>query len=186
VRARRGFELRKSTAGRRPFNCDLLVQSFQRHHGFTIKKWLASPDKPKSRIRFPFHRRLASALPEADAEQQFEARLEGELLCLSRTPFLAAARALLKKGHPPATEIAMIHAGSDVVALRARLGDAARLTVREDQKGARFATYRPPGAGASASTGFGGLRAIDQPRKANARPGPHPGTIARKTVRRAA
>jgi hypothetical protein len=123
---------------------------------------------------------------KADAEQQFEARLEGELLCLSRTPFLAAARALLEKGHAPETEIAMIHAGSDVVALRARLGDAARLTVREDQKGARFAAYRPPGAGASASKGFGGLRATHQPPKAKARPSPHPRTVARKMIRRAA
>jgi hypothetical protein len=95
---------------------------------------------------------------KADAEQQYEARLDGELLCLSRTPFLAAARALLEKGHAPETEIAMTHAGSDVVTLRARLGDAARLTVRED-KAARFARYRPPGAGASARTGFGAVRA---------------------------
>ena len=56
-----------------------------------------------------------------DAEQQYEARLDGELLCLSRTPFLAAARALLEAGHAPETEIAMTHAGSDLVALRARL-----------------------------------------------------------------
>ena len=118
-----------------------------------------------------------------DAEQQYEARLDGELLCLSRTPFLAAARALLEAGHAPETEIAMTHAGSDVVALRARLGDAAHLTVREDQKGARFVTYSPPGAGASASTGFGRLRAANQPPKANARPRPYPGTVA---VRRAA
>jgi hypothetical protein len=121
-----------------------------------------------------------------DAEQQYEARLDGELLCLSRTPFLAAARALLDAGHAPETEIAMTHAGSDVVALRARLGDAARLTVREDQKAARFAAYRPPGAGASASTGFGAVRATTQPSRANARPSPHPGTVARTTVRRAA
>ena len=78
----------------------------------------------------------------------------------------------------------MLHAGSDVVALRARLGDAARLTVREDQKGARFVTYRAPGAGASARTGFGGDRATHQPPKANARPSPHPGTV--ETIRRAA
>jgi hypothetical protein len=123
---------------------------------------------------------------KADAEQQYEARLEGELLCLSRTPFLAAARALLEKGHAPQTEIAMLHAGSDVVALRARLGDAARLTVREDEKGARLAAYRPPGAGASARTGFSGLGATNQPPKANACLSPHPGTVARKTVRSAA
>jgi hypothetical protein len=80
----------------------------------------------------------------------------------------------------------MTHAGSDVVALRASLGAAARFTVREDQKGARFVTYRPPGAGASASTGFAGDRATNQPPRANARPSPRPGTIARKMIRRAA
>ena len=113
-------------------------------------------------------------------------RAECAPLCLSRAPFLAAARALLEKGHAPETEIAMTHAGSDLVALRARLGDAARLTVREDQKGARFAAYRPPGAGASARTGFAGPRASTQRPKANARPSPHPGIVARKTIRRAA
>jgi hypothetical protein len=49
-----------------------------------------------------------------DAERQYEARLDGALICLSRTPFLAAARALLEAGHAPETEIAMMHAGSDV------------------------------------------------------------------------
>jgi hypothetical protein len=81
----------------------------------------------------------------------------------------------------------MTHAGSDVVALRARVGDAARLTVREDRKGARFAGYRPPGAGASTSTSFGGHQATNnQPPRAKGRPSPHPGTVARKMIRRAA
>jgi hypothetical protein len=80
----------------------------------------------------------------------------------------------------------MTHAGSDVVALRATLGAAARLTVREDQKAVRFAAYRPPGAGASASTRFAGHRATTQLLKATARRSPRPGTEARKKIRRAA
>ena len=33
-------------------------------NGFTIRRWLASPASPKSRMRSALHRRLASALPE--------------------------------------------------------------------------------------------------------------------------
>ena len=82
-----------------------------------------------------------------DAEQQYEARLDGELLCLSRTSPLAPC-----------------------------LRKATR----------RFAAYRPPGAGASASMGFMASGLPNQPCKANARPSPHPGTVARTTGRRAA
>src|SRR5215204_7395267 len=59
-----------------------------------------------------------------DAEQQYEARLDGELLCLSRTSPLAPC-----------------------------LRKATR----------RFAAYRPPGAGASASTGFMASGLSNQP-----------------------
>ena len=41
---------------------------------------------------------------------RYEALLNGRLLTISRTPFLSAARRLLKEGMPPATPIAMRHA----------------------------------------------------------------------------
>ncbi len=62
---------------------------------------------------------------------QFEARLGagGRLLVASSTtPFLDAARALLKLGYAPDTILTMRHDGSTTEALRAPIGKAARLT----------------------------------------------------------
>jgi hypothetical protein len=59
----------------------------------------------------------------------FQARLEGtdELLVgSSRQPFVDSARVLIEKGHDPAGILEMRHAGSDIVALRAPLGKAAK------------------------------------------------------------
>ena len=74
----------------------------------------------------------------------FKAYLGSRVLCVSRTPFLSAARVLRKEGVPPDTVITMRHAGSPVVSLRSTVGHAAKLTVREDHRGARFVPYRPP------------------------------------------
>ena len=62
---------------------------------------------------------------------QFEARLGagGRLLVASSTtPFMDAARALLKLGYAPDTILTMRHDGSTTEALRAPIGKAARLT----------------------------------------------------------
>jgi hypothetical protein len=61
----------------------------------------------------------------------FEARLADRVLCVSRRPLLDAARILLAEGCDPAVTIVMRHAGSEVYALSARLGAAAKLTVDE-------------------------------------------------------
>ena len=50
----------------------------------------------------------------------------------SRTPFFAAARALLAAGVDPATTLAMRHHGSTTVAMRSTVGEAAKWTVREE------------------------------------------------------
>lgn len=79
--------------------------------------------------------------------QRYEARLDGEVVTTSRTPFLSAARVLLERGHSSDTILMMSHAGSDTVALRATLGAAAKLTVIESETvGPRFGRYRPPPA----------------------------------------
>ena len=88
---------------------------------------------------------IVSPLPTSPSGQHYEARLDGMVVCRSRTPFLSAARALLEAGHAPGTILTMRHEGSDTVSLRATLGAAAKLTVVENSReGPRFACYRPP------------------------------------------
>jgi hypothetical protein len=73
----------------------------------------------------------------------FDCWLEGgPFLCISRQPFLQAARVLKAMGHHPDTTLVMRHAGSDVMALRGRLGIAAGLTV-DEYNGTRFAPWKP-------------------------------------------
>lgn len=79
--------------------------------------------------------------------QLYEARLGGDILTTSRTPFLSSARTLLERGHAPDTVLTMSHAGEEIIALRANIGTAAPLTVTEnDTAGPRFARYRNPSA----------------------------------------
>jgi hypothetical protein len=79
--------------------------------------------------------------------QLYQAQLDGEALCVSRTPFLSAARILLERGHSSGTILTMSHAGADTVSLRSTLGTAAKLTVIENETaGPRFGRYRPPPA----------------------------------------
>jgi hypothetical protein len=73
----------------------------------------------------------------------FDCHIEGgAFLCTSRQPFLEAARALIAMGSHPDVVLVMRHAGSRVVALRATLGVAARLTV-DEHNGTRFARWKP-------------------------------------------
>jgi hypothetical protein len=79
--------------------------------------------------------------------QRYEAHCGGELLSTSRTPFFAAARALLERGHSPDDAITMRHEGQQVIALRATPGTAAGLTVIENATaGPRLGRYRAPPA----------------------------------------
>ena len=66
----------------------------------------------------------------------FEARLAGAVLCVSETPLLDGARALLARGiAQPDDTIVMRHAGSHVDALRARVGVAAGLAIEDRPSG---------------------------------------------------
>jgi hypothetical protein len=79
-----------------------------------------------------------------DRHGRFAARLDGRVLVnSSRTPFLDAARRLIAEGADPSGIIIMRHRGSDVDALRARLGVAAGLTVEErDSRTPRFVRWK--------------------------------------------
>jgi len=92
------------------------------------------------------HRQQVVVVAPVDRCDRFSAHLEdGRLLVkTSRQPFLDAARVLLAEGADPHTTILMRHRGSDVNALRAQLGVAAGLTVREeDGRPPRFARWKP-------------------------------------------
>lgn len=83
----------------------------------------------------------------ADRHGAFHARLNGRLLCTSRTPFLTASRVLVKEGVDPDTTLAMRHVGCRLVTLTVRLGDAAKLMVREQDRPPQFAPYQSFDAG---------------------------------------
>src|SRR5262249_44705977 len=74
-----------------------------------------------------------------------DATVNGELLVRSsRTPFTATARVLLDRGIDSNSWLIMRHRGSEVDALRGKVGVAARLTVKEPDRGrAHFARYVP-------------------------------------------
>ena len=93
------------------------------------------------------HAVLITAVPLGDGK--FEARCDGQLLVAStRQPLLDGARALLAAGHHPDTVVVMRHAGSEVDALTARIGTAARFYVEEGAHGPTLRSVRqgPPGA----------------------------------------
>jgi hypothetical protein len=76
---------------------------------------------------------------------RYEARLEGDerVLCVSRQPFVDAARVLVREGFGPTAMLVMRRVGSNVDALRAWLGTVAKLTVRESGDGPpRFVLWK--------------------------------------------
>ena len=66
---------------------------------------------------------------------------DGTVLCLSRQPFLDAARALISAGFAPDLVLICWRRGSANWALRATLGEAAKLTV--DETKTCFARWKP-------------------------------------------
>jgi hypothetical protein len=86
------------------------------------------------------------------APNVYDARLIGEeeLLCSSNTVFLDAARLLLSSRRAEPDDVLILqHAGSNTQALRASIGDAAKLTIEERDAGPhiiRFARWKPMGA----------------------------------------
>jgi hypothetical protein len=83
------------------------------------------------------------------APSVYDARLSGndQLFCSSNTIFFDAARKLLRSGcAAPEDVLIMKHAGSDLEALRATIGHAAKLTVEERDAGPhgiRFVPWKP-------------------------------------------
>lgn len=60
-----------------------------------------------------------------------------------RTPLLSMARRLIAAGFDPGIELRMQHRGLGTTSMRVRIGDAAKLTVREnDSEGPRFAKFQ--------------------------------------------
>jgi Fe2+ transport system protein FeoA len=59
-----------------------------------------------------------------------------------RTPLLSMARRLIDAGFDPETELRMQHRGNATTSMRVKIGDAAKLTVREDSRvSPRFEKY---------------------------------------------
>jgi hypothetical protein len=75
------------------------------------------------------------------APGRHEARHRQVLLCRSAQPLLDGARALLAAGCDPSAALVMRREGSDLDALRTRVGVAAGLTV--DETNIRFARWKP-------------------------------------------
>lgn len=75
----------------------------------------------------------------------YDATVNGELLVRSsRTPFCDVARVLLYRGVDSNSWLILRHAGSQTDSLRAKVGVAAKLTVKEPDRGRiHFARYVP-------------------------------------------
>lgn len=90
---------------------------------------------------------LISAVPLGDS--RFEARCGAQLIVAStRQPLLDGARALLAAGDHLDTIAVMRHVGSDVDALIARIGTAARFYVEESGSGPVLRSVRKASPGA--------------------------------------
>jgi hypothetical protein len=60
---------------------------------------------------------------------------DGRVLVQSRQPLLDGARKLLAEGVPPETVLETRHKGSAIIAQRTTVGEAAKWTVHESDKG---------------------------------------------------
>ena len=84
--------------------------------------------------------------PSPRGAGRFEARLDGEdrVWCVSRMPFLDAARALIAAGHDADAILEMCRPGASSWDLRAPLQIAAQLDVAETPFGPKFVRHRRP------------------------------------------
>lgn len=75
---------------------------------------------------------------------QYRATLQWDasLLCVSRVPFLDAARVLLGRGYDPQTKLIMRHEGSGTDCLHATIAAAAAMTVEETKFGPRLRDWK--------------------------------------------
>jgi hypothetical protein len=88
---------------------------------------------------------IVVATPAPRGAGRYQARLDGDdrILCISRTPFLTAARKLVAQGYDPGITLTLRHAGSDTDSLRAKLGTAASLTIKETGYGPELQPWKP-------------------------------------------
>lgn len=96
----------------------------------------------------------------------FSATLDGvEIVRSTRQPFLDGARALLAMGHAPDEPLTSAHVGSETVALRSTVGEAARWTIFErDRGGLGKALWMPRSSfHGDARTGDEGLGGTSEP-----------------------
>ena len=84
--------------------------------------------------------------PASRGAGSYEARLDGEdhVWCVSRMPFLDAARALIAAGHDADAILEMCRPGTSSWDLRAPLQIAAQLDVAETPSGPKFVGHRRP------------------------------------------
>ena len=95
-------------------NLTLHVQEHETRHGYFMA-WILNPDGITNEYVFPH----------------------------SQTPFLSAARTLIKQGLNPNTILTMVHARTGTQSLSSPIGAAAKLTVEETDTGPRFREYAP-------------------------------------------
>jgi hypothetical protein len=85
-----------------------------------------------------------SAFPGGGKPGEFFFEILGGVVARSRTPFFAAARRVLEAFPESADDwIVMRHVNTDDIALRAKVGIAAGLTVEETGDAPRFRPWKP-------------------------------------------
>ena len=100
-------------------------------------------------------------VPVRGKSDRFDAIMpDGRVLVRSRQPLFDGARVLLAEGVPPETCIAVRHRGSTIVAMRRRLGDAAKWTIEESDKGGLRKRMWKPFDNARSSRDGGGENAL--------------------------
>lgn len=78
-----------------------------------------------------------------DRASMYRAELDGRHLVTARTPLFAAARVLRDEGMPHETPITMRWTGRTSPTMSSTVGQAAGLSVIEDDSGTQFTAYRP-------------------------------------------
>jgi hypothetical protein len=102
----------------------------------------AQPARPQDNTDRQSDPPLVVLVETVDRRSRFRARLGDRIIVeSSRQPFFDAARALITEGCDPAVMLIMRHAGAATDALIAKVGVAARLTIREDRGGPEFVPY---------------------------------------------
>jgi hypothetical protein len=95
----------------------------------------AQPARPQDNTDRQSDPPLVVLVETVDRRSRFRARLGDRIIVeSSRQPFFDAARALITEGCDPAVMLIMRHAGAATDALIAKVGVAARLTIREDRQ----------------------------------------------------